>query len=261
MKSQAKIFSLCASDYSKYRPTYPSEAIRTIFNELKLHPGDRVCDLAAGSGTLSLLMAAQGGDVIAVEPLREMIAVGVAQAAQTGLPVQFCQGTAEYIPLMDRSVKAVTCGQAFHWLDAELALKEIHRILEDSGGVALIWNFRDWEHSDWLHRFESLIMEYNPNYHPDFQRKAWGNIIAESGLFEPARYVEYFHDRQLGKREIMGLIRTLSYVRILPDSRRSRLEKAIDALLADQLKLEGKRKLPVRLRTELYLTTKHCCAI
>ena len=96
-------------------------------------------DLAAGTGKLTRLLVPSGANVIAVEPVREMRA----ELERRVPAVAALAGTAEQIPLADGYVDAVTVGQAFHWFDADEALREIHRVLQPGGGVALVWNARD----------------------------------------------------------------------------------------------------------------------
>jgi SAM-dependent methyltransferase len=256
IQPQAKLFSRCADAYRKYRPTYPPPVIETIFGEFGLKPGDLVCDLGAGTGILSSLLAEQGATVIAVDPLAEMSRIGAEQAAVRNHPVQFCQAVAEKIPLVNQSVQAVTCGQAFHWFDAESAFGEIHRVLTDGGGLALVWNFRDWENVPWLSELECLIMKYNPAYQPQFQMEDWEKLIGQSGLFHPVRRFEFFHERRLGRRSLLALVRTFSYVRILPDDLRAELEEEIITLFEKELTNGRQRSLLLRHRTDLYLTRK-----
>jgi SAM-dependent methyltransferase len=134
--------------YERGRPDYPAEAVAAIVSELDLRPGRTVLDLAAGTGKLTRLLVPSGANVIAVEPLREMREKieGVVALA----------GTAERIPITDGFVDAVTVGTAFHWFDADRALREIHRVLSPGGGVGLIWNARD-ERVPWVAALGALL--------------------------------------------------------------------------------------------------------
>ena len=116
-----------AERYERGRPDYPRAAVDAIVSELDLRAGRTVLDLGAGTGKLTRLLLPSGANVIAVEPIREM------REQLTG--VVALAGTAERIPLTDDYVDAVTVAQAFHWFEADVALREIHRVLR-TGGVS-----------------------------------------------------------------------------------------------------------------------------
>ena len=110
-----------------------------------------VLELGAGTGKLTELLHAAGHDVLATDPLPEMLA----QLAER-VPVQHVVATAEHIPLRSRSVDLVVCGQSFHWFDHDRALPEIARVLRPGGVLALVWNTYD-EGIPWVTRLKRLI--------------------------------------------------------------------------------------------------------
>src|SRR2546423_11287143 len=123
-----------ADVYERGRPSYPAASIEKIVERLGLHPARTVLDLAAGTGKLTRLLVPSGANVIAVEPVLEM-----RTELERRVPgVAALGGTAERIPLNDDHVDAVTVGQAFHWFNADAALREIQRVLRPGGGLALI---------------------------------------------------------------------------------------------------------------------------
>jgi ubiquinone/menaquinone biosynthesis C-methylase UbiE len=62
-------FGSAAAAYERGRPTYPPEAIDWL-----LLPGARdVLDLGAGTGKLTTRLVERGLDVIAVDPIAEML--------------------------------------------------------------------------------------------------------------------------------------------------------------------------------------------
>jgi SAM-dependent methyltransferase len=129
----ANAFGPAAGDYEAARPSYPPEAVALLERELGVGPGARVCDLAAGTGKLTRLLASTGADVVAVEPVPGMRD----QLLATTPGVEVLDGTAEAIPLPDGSVDVVTVAQAFHWFRFDEALAEIARVLRPGGTLLL----------------------------------------------------------------------------------------------------------------------------
>ncbi len=128
-------FGRAAAIYDSVRPSYPSEAIEWV-----LPAGvSTVLDLGAGTGKLTQLLVGHGYDVVAVDPDPAMLG----RLGQTLPNVATYQGTAEQIPLDDASVDAVVCAQAWHWVDREVALSEVARVLTPGGAFGLVWNVLD----------------------------------------------------------------------------------------------------------------------
>ncbi len=132
----ARSFDGVADAYLRARPSYPAAAVEWV---LERAPGRRVVDLAAGTGKLTQVLVAAGADVTAVEPLPNMRAH--LERAVPGVPA--LDGTAEAIPVAGGSADAVLVAQAFHWFEADRALREIARVLVPGGVLGLLWNLRD----------------------------------------------------------------------------------------------------------------------
>ncbi len=134
-------FGTMAREYSQHRPTYPLDAVRWALTGQRTADlqGLRVLDLAAGTGKLTEALVALQADVLAVEPDPQMLAELHARLPQ----VRTGQGRAEQIPAPDQAFDAVVVGDAFHWFDQDVALREISRVLRPGGVVAALWNFDD----------------------------------------------------------------------------------------------------------------------
>jgi SAM-dependent methyltransferase len=128
-------FGAVAGDYDRLRPTAPPAAVEWLLPDRR----EVVVDLAAGTGLLSRALAGRAGHVIAVEPDARMRAV--LQERSPG--VEVLAGVAEAIPLPDASADAVLVSSAWHWMDPELAVPEIARVLLDGGRFGVTWNSRD----------------------------------------------------------------------------------------------------------------------
>ena len=102
-------FGSAAAAYERGRPSYPPEAIDWL-----LPRGARnVLDLGAGTGKLTTRLVERGLEVVAVDPIPDMLEVLRASLPET----RALLGTAEEIPLEDNSVDAVLVAQAWHgWI-------------------------------------------------------------------------------------------------------------------------------------------------
>src|ERR1700759_1638450 len=141
-------FGSAAAAYERGRPSYPPEAIDWL-----LPVGARqVLDLGAGTGKLTTRLVERGLDVVAVDPIQDMLEV-----LRTSLPeTRALLGTAEEIPLEDNSVDVVLVAQAWHWVDPERAIPEVARVLRPGGRLGLVWNTRD-ERLGWVRGLGRLI--------------------------------------------------------------------------------------------------------
>ena len=128
---RASSFGSRAAEYAEHRPDYPREAIEWGLSGADGTPR-RVLDLGAGTGKLTLGLAALGLDVTAVEPDPEMRA----ELERLVPTARSSAGRAERIPLLDAEVDAVFAGQAFHWFDVPAAMTEIGRVLRPGGKLA-----------------------------------------------------------------------------------------------------------------------------
>lgn len=179
-------FGAEAAAYERGRPSYPPEAIDWL-----LPPGARdVLDLGAGTGKLTTRLVERGLDVVAVDPIAEMLEV-----LRTSLPrTPALLGTAEDIPLDDNSMDAVLVAQAWHWFDPARAIPEVARVLRPGGRLGLVWNTRD-ERLGWVKDLGRIIgHEDDPFNHtvtlpPPFTDVArhqveWTNYLTPQALID-----------------------------------------------------------------------------
>jgi len=106
-------------------------------------------------------------------------------AAQPHPNVTVQDATAEATGLPDASVHLVTCCQAFHWFQADLALAEFHRILKPGGRIALIWNERN-PHDRFTEAYESIIRDAS-----DRQIKVITDYKSAAALAQAPQFTQY----------------------------------------------------------------------
>jgi SAM-dependent methyltransferase len=135
-------FGSIAAEYDRLRPSPPDEAVDWL-----LPPDCAVAvDLGAGTGKLSRALASRVPRVVAVEPDERMRAV----LRDRSPGVEAVAGRGEAIPLPDASADAVLVSSAWHWMEPDLTVPEVTRVLRDGGRFGVIWTSRDRD-AEWLH--------------------------------------------------------------------------------------------------------------
>jgi demethylmenaquinone methyltransferase/2-methoxy-6-polyprenyl-1,4-benzoquinol methylase len=108
---------------------------RRLIAAARLTPGDRVLDLACGTGDLAFAAAVQGASVIGLDLTPRMIALArTKQTAMAGSNVRFLVGDMLALPFPDRVADVITTGYGLRNVpDLPAALDEIARVLVPSG--------------------------------------------------------------------------------------------------------------------------------
>ncbi len=204
------VFSAKVADYVASRPDYPDALFDLLVQRCSPAAAAQVVDLGAGTGLFTQGLLARGYKVLAVEPNPAM-----RQAADTRLGghtgYRSAEGSAEAVPLPDRSVNLITAAQAFHWFEIDAARRECQRLLVPGGLIALVWNDRVLE--DPLHR---ALLAVNETFggerrdallaHEDRSRVP---LFFEEGTAET---LSWPHEQTLGADGFSALVFSRSYM-------------------------------------------------
>lgn len=146
-------FSGTAQYYDLYRPSIPLELVDRIVGIVKDSAAQpHLLDLGSGTGKVLERFLPHFTDIIAVEPEPEMMALAKRRlvphmAADTS--IHFVTGKAEEIAVSDEwHASLVTICRAFHWMDREIVLKKLEKIVAPDGSIAIfgdasIWNLEE----------------------------------------------------------------------------------------------------------------------
>ena len=197
--------------YIRYRPSYPSEMFELLEKECGLRPDWAIADIGSGTGILSRLLLQRGHIVFGIEPNDEM------RRAAEGLLTGFSgfrsvSATAEDTTLKSQSVDLIVAAQAFHWFDPDFARREFARILKPGGVVALIWNDRRKDSTEFLTDYERLLLTFGTDYQK-VDHTRLGDITLKA-FFGPGGYgsAAFDNQQQLDFYGLRGRLLSASYV-------------------------------------------------
>lgn len=138
-----------------------------------IRSGDRVLDVACGTGVVALTAARRGAQVTGIDLTPELVDRARENAAIIGLEAVFEQGDVEALPLADAAFDVVVSqfGHMFAPRPA-VAIDEMLRVLKPGGRVA----FATWPPQFFIGKLFAILGRYAPPPPPDVPPSIqWGD--------------------------------------------------------------------------------------
>ena len=136
-----------------------------------LRPGERVLDVATGSGNAALAAARRYCEVTGADYVPALLEKGRERAAVEGLPVDFREGDAEELPFPDSSYDVVlSCVGAMFAPDQEKVAAELIRVCRPGGRICLA----NWVPGSFAGELGSLFGSYLPKVPGLLPPTLWG---------------------------------------------------------------------------------------
>ncbi|WP_426986130.1 class I SAM-dependent methyltransferase [Pseudarthrobacter sp. Y6] len=158
-----------AALHDDVRPAWSADVVSWLLGSPSCGHRLAVLDLGAGAGLGTRTIATLGHVVTAVDTADDMLSV--LRKVRKGLPHR----VAERIPLGNWSVDAITCLQAWHWVDPARAMAECDRVLRPNGMVGLAGH--TWDRaSEWL---KALAANMEPGGTPLTKPEAYLQSLAD----------------------------------------------------------------------------------
>ncbi len=157
-----------ANLYERYRHGYPAEILAEVVDAFALCSDDVAVDVGCGTGQVALPLAAVVRAVVGVDPEPDMLLVARRAAGRLGVSnASWMIGDDRDLPglgqaLGDRSIAALTIGQAAHWIDHRMLFDRARGWLRAGGGVAILTNGTPlWLHdSGWSRSVRSFLEQW-----------------------------------------------------------------------------------------------------
>jgi SAM-dependent methyltransferase len=146
-----------------------------------LSPGDRVLDVAAGSGNVAIPAAATGAQVIASDLTPELLDQGRDDAEAAGVSLEWQVADAEHLPFEDDTFDAVTsCVGVMFAPHHQEAADELIRVCRPGGRIGLI----AWTPSGFIGQMFATMKPFVAPPPPGAQPPPlWGDIEHVRELF------------------------------------------------------------------------------
>ncbi|MCB9251492.1 MAG: class I SAM-dependent methyltransferase [Flavobacteriales bacterium] len=131
--SDQLLFSEQAESYARFRPHYPENLYKKIFQHVSAF--DLAWDVGTGNGQIAHKLSETFQNVHASD-----ISAGQLKQAFQNPNIQYSVSSAESCELEDRSTDLITVGQAIHWFNTDLFYDEVRRVAKKNAFLA-IWGY------------------------------------------------------------------------------------------------------------------------
>jgi ubiquinone/menaquinone biosynthesis C-methylase UbiE len=170
-----------AGDYDRFARDMVWEVGAVLADACEIRPGQRVLDVAAGTGNTALRAAERGADVVASDLTPENLVRGREAARAAGLELEWVEADAQALPFGDGEFDVVTSSFGAMWApDHRAVADELLRVCRPGGTVGMA-NFTP---GGLIADFLGVFGPYMPappegaGYPPD-----WGSEEHVRGLF------------------------------------------------------------------------------
>jgi demethylmenaquinone methyltransferase/2-methoxy-6-polyprenyl-1,4-benzoquinol methylase len=111
---------------------------RALIDAIDPRPGQRILDVATGTGMVAFGLARRGATVVGLDQSEHMLSRARTRV-EPGRPVTFIQGEAEHLPFADGEFDALTFTYLLRYVDDPAAtMRELVRVVKPGGPIGMV---------------------------------------------------------------------------------------------------------------------------
>lgn len=169
-----------SGDYATVASDFTLDLGRRLVETVGVAEGDRVLDVAAGTGAVAIPAARTGAQVIASDLTPELFDAGRGLAEAAGVDVEWHEADAEDLPYADNAFDTVlSCVGVMFAPHHQAAADELLRVCRPGGTIGLL----SWTPEGFLGQLLATMKPYVPAPPPGAQPPpVWGNPEHVSAL-------------------------------------------------------------------------------
>lgn len=169
---------------------------RALIEQARIGPGQRVLDLASGTGTLAIWIKTgqPQSDVVGIDGDPAILAIASRKARQAGVAVQLDHGLSHSLPYPAAHFDRVVSSLFFHhlsWADKQRTVREVFRVLKPGGEL----HVADWGRASGLLMRGLFLFVQALDGFENTRDNVAGRLVE---LFEQAGFAEVGQRRAFG---------------------------------------------------------------
>lgn len=225
---------------------------QSVFKWLNPKNGERILDIACGSGELGLKLAERGCEVYGIDISEAAISSAKRLSQMVKITCEFEVGDAEHLPYLDGYFDKIICSSSLeHFKDDLKALKEMRRALKPDGKLVLTTDSLTYPISNELkekHRKRAFVVKYYTREQLKERFDICGLEMSRSAYLLNSRTTQFFVRLWIELNRFRILWRVISlvaYPLCLISERSSGMKDYGHTLIAEGKKISSQNELRV----------------